>query len=55
MLSRGHSVIRIYPAFFINNYATWSQISYTKLRKIFREGCQRELDLWAIGEEPGDV
>jgi len=41
--------------FFIDNYATWNQTSYTKLRKIFREGCQRELDLWAVGEEPGNV
>jgi len=41
--------------FFIDNYATWNMTSYTKLRKIFREGCQRELDLWAIAEEPGDL
>jgi len=41
--------------FFIDNYDTWSQIPYAKLRRIFREGCQRELDLWALGEEPGDV
>jgi len=41
--------------FFKDNYATWSKTSYKKLRKIFREGCQRELDLWAVAEEPGTL
>jgi len=42
-------------AFFIANQETWQQASYTKLRKIFREACQREIDLWAVTEDPESV
>jgi hypothetical protein len=45
----------IYPAFFVANYDTWQKVSYSRLRKIFREACQREIDLWAIAEEPEDI
>jgi len=41
--------------FFIDNYDTWTKTSYNKLRKVFREGCQREIDFWAIADEPQDV
>jgi hypothetical protein len=46
---------RDYPAFFVANYDTWKNIPYSKLRQIFREACQREIDLWAVGEDPGIV
>ncbi|KAI0292761.1 hypothetical protein BC826DRAFT_1018029 [Russula brevipes] len=42
-------------AFFVANYDTWKSIPYSKLRQIFREACQREIELWAVGEEPGIV
>jgi len=42
-------------AFFIANYETWKEIPYRQLRQMFREGCQREIDLWAVGEEPESV
>jgi len=45
----------IQRAFFVANYDAWQKVSYSRLRKIFREACQREIDLWAIAEEPEDI
>jgi len=42
-------------AFFVANYDAWKSIPYSNLRQIFREACQREIDLWAVGDEPGIV
>jgi hypothetical protein len=48
-------MVMTYPAFFVAHYDAWKSIPYSTLRQIFREACQREIDLWAVGEEPGIV
>jgi len=34
--------------FFKDHAAEWKKATYTDLRKIFRDACQREIDLWAV-------
>ncbi|OJA11764.1 hypothetical protein AZE42_06330 [Rhizopogon vesiculosus] len=41
--------------FFKANYESWKDIPYEKLTKIFRQGCQCEIDLWAIALKPGPL
>ncbi|KAI0297736.1 hypothetical protein BC826DRAFT_1001042 [Russula brevipes] len=41
--------------FFRTHAAVWQKIEYSKLREIFREGCQREIELWSVGLNPGKV
>lgn len=41
--------------FFKANYESWKDIPYEKLTRIFREGCQCEIDLWNVTLNPGPV
>jgi len=41
--------------FFRTHAAVWQKIDYSRLREIFREGCQREIELWSVGLNPGKV
>ncbi|KAF8798286.1 hypothetical protein BYT27DRAFT_6901084 [Phlegmacium glaucopus] len=45
----------VQKTFFVANYDAWKDISYGQLRRIFAEACQREIDLWAVGNQPGTV
>ncbi|KAI0278973.1 hypothetical protein BC826DRAFT_1181419 [Russula brevipes] len=36
--------------FFKDHAAEWKKATYTDLRKIFHDACQREIDLWAVAK-----
>lgn len=41
--------------FFKTNYASWKDIPYEKLSRIFRQACQCEIDLWSVALHSGPV
>lgn len=41
-------------AFFKAAWKDW-EANYDELRLIFRQACQYEIGLWAVGENPGPV